>query len=144
MTKYECGMQVLIIEDCRDGSATGQIGTYEGMHLRPDGGWENPRIRLQDGTAIWGCECWWTPVKDAEPLELEREKLYKHKLFLRWLFGLDRSRPRSWAFLERWYIRIRSLIIYPWWKRCDHACGWMWPFGYVPEAGCPVHDPEAQ
>ena len=48
------------------------------------------------------------------------------------------------VFFERWYIRIRSLIIYPWWKRCDYACGWMWPYGYVPEAGCPVHDPEAQ
>lgn len=23
---------------------------------------------------------------------------------------------------------------------CEHHCGWLWPFGFVPEGGCPVHD----
>jgi hypothetical protein len=25
---------------------------------------------------------------------------------------------------------------------CGYACGWADPFGFVPEDGCPVHDPE--
>jgi hypothetical protein len=25
---------------------------------------------------------------------------------------------------------------------CDFACGYTKPYGWVPEAGCPVHDPE--
>ena len=24
---------------------------------------------------------------------------------------------------------------------CDFACGWQMPYGFVPECGCPVHDP---
>lgn len=43
---------------------------------------------------------------------------------------------------KRWYIRIHSLLIYPWWRKCDGVCGWTWPFGYVPECGCPIHDPD--
>ena len=25
---------------------------------------------------------------------------------------------------------------------CDNACGYQWPYGFVPECGCPVHDPD--
>jgi len=24
---------------------------------------------------------------------------------------------------------------------CERCCMWVWPFGFLPEAGCPVHDP---
>jgi hypothetical protein len=24
-------------------------------------GWDNPRITLDDGRVVWGCECWWAP-----------------------------------------------------------------------------------
>lgn len=27
---------------------------------------------------------------------------------------------------------------------CDCACGFVSPYGFVPEAGCPVHDPETK
>lgn len=143
MTHYETGDQVLIIEDCRDGHvATGQTGTYEGMHPHPDGGWENPRIRLENGTAIWGCECWWTPIEKAMPLEEEQATLEVHKAFLRWLFGMDKPKSAVRVYLERWAMRIRSLVIFPWWKRCENECGWVWPYGFVPECGCKVHDPD--
>jgi hypothetical protein len=28
------------------------------------------------------------------------------------------------------------------WLKCENVCGWTWPYGYVPECGCPVHDPD--
>lgn len=83
----EIGELVLIIEDCREGSiATGQIGVYEGMHTLSDDGMENPRIRLQDGSVIWGIECWWAPVRTAGPLPQEQQALEEHKASLRELF----------------------------------------------------------
>lgn len=30
---------------------------------------ENPRIRLPDGSCVWGAECWWGPAEGAPPLE---------------------------------------------------------------------------
>ncbi len=56
--------RVRIIEDCRPGGpATGQFATYLGKfdyethEPDPTG---NPRFLLDDGTEIWGCECWWS------------------------------------------------------------------------------------
>jgi hypothetical protein len=32
--------------------------------------WDNPRIRLDDGSTIWGDECWWALIdKDDPPLK---------------------------------------------------------------------------
>lgn len=25
-------------------------------------------------------------------------------------------------------------------QECDHECAWVKPYGWVPEAGCPIHD----
>ena len=25
---------------------------------------------------------------------------------------------------------------------CGNACGYQWPYGFVPECGCPIHDPD--
>jgi len=42
----------------------------------------NPRIRLTDGSIIWGDECWWGPVEGA-PLEEAKQKLEEHKSLMR-------------------------------------------------------------
>jgi len=40
-------------------------GTYQGKHIPPDdvGGFNlghpNPKLVMDDGTVVWGCECWW-------------------------------------------------------------------------------------
>jgi hypothetical protein len=48
-------------------------GVYEGQQVPPDTGpgsmtgliaecgRENPKIRLDNGDVVWGCECWWGP-----------------------------------------------------------------------------------
>jgi hypothetical protein len=68
MTKQ--GTEVVIMQDCRDGGeATGQIGIYEGeftvlidfMDEKITA--NSPRIRLQDGSVIWGAECWWSKLE---------------------------------------------------------------------------------
>ena len=51
------------------------------------------------------------------------------------------AHKRLWAFKERWRIRFQSFKYRPW-RKCENVCGWVWPYGYVPEAGCPVHDPD--
>jgi len=83
MTECTPGTKVIIIEDCRDGGiATGQTGTYEGRFEVEDF-WPNPRIRLQDGSVIWGYECWWHPVDQAGPLPQMQAELEKHKAWCR-------------------------------------------------------------
>jgi hypothetical protein len=51
------------------------FGTYEGTevpdayatglarHVR-ESGVPNPKIKLDDGSIVWGCECWWGAEKD--------------------------------------------------------------------------------
>ena len=35
-------------------------GVYEGRKEGgPMGGFPNPKILLDDGNVVWGCECWW-------------------------------------------------------------------------------------
>lgn len=42
-------------------------GTYEGEEIPPPdiaGGFvttPNPKIKLDNGDILWGCECWWSP-----------------------------------------------------------------------------------
>ena len=48
-------------------------GTYQGDHVPPDDvmgpfnsriglfGCRNPKLVMDDGTVVWGCECWWGP-----------------------------------------------------------------------------------
>jgi hypothetical protein len=88
MGKYKLGESVLIIEDCRpNGNATGQVGVYEGRHI--EDGYGSPRIRLPDGSAIYGCECWWTPMSEARPLEQMQAGLEQYKAHLREkIFGI--------------------------------------------------------
>jgi hypothetical protein len=49
------------------------LGTFEGEHPIADeatgffaeaaraAGLTNPRIKLDSGKTVWGCECWWAP-----------------------------------------------------------------------------------
>ena len=84
MINYAPGTKVIIIQDCRDGGiATGQTGTYEGRFNVEGSGIPNPRIRLQDGSVIWGYECWWNPVAMSGPLPQMQEELEAHKARLR-------------------------------------------------------------
>jgi hypothetical protein len=54
-------------------------GTYAGFFKLPEyaGGFnfgqENPRIDLDNGTTVWGCECWWGPT-EAVQQQLEKFK----------------------------------------------------------------------
>lgn len=34
-------------------------GVYDGDHLHPEYGFPNPKITLDNGNVVWGCECWW-------------------------------------------------------------------------------------
>jgi hypothetical protein len=42
-------------------------GVYEGAEVPPDSvggfniGLSNPKLRLDSGKVVWGCECWWGP-----------------------------------------------------------------------------------
>jgi len=64
------------------------FGVYEGDHVAGAGdpmpvGWvadmmqkfsrPNPRIRLDSGKVVWGCECWWAPEEQVQR-KLERLK----------------------------------------------------------------------
>ena len=43
----------------------GRLG-WMTMEVHPDFGLTNPRIELDGGGVIWGCECWWERVDDEE------------------------------------------------------------------------------
>lgn len=54
-------------------------GVYKGDEIPPKGigimgmdlnemGRSNPRIDLDDGTTIWGCQCWWGPECQVEKM----------------------------------------------------------------------------
>ena len=34
-------------------------GVYDGDIDHPELGFPNPRITLDNGRIVWGCECWW-------------------------------------------------------------------------------------
>lgn len=49
--------------------------------------------------------------------------------------------------------RVYLRVMWPFWKlegyiryaltgKCGFACGYEEPYGFVPEAGCPIHDKE--
>jgi len=44
-----------------------------------------------------------------------------------------------------WWARLVAGVWYPflnWLHKndCDYYCRWVYPYGFVPEAGCPIHD----
>lgn len=49
------------------------FGTYDGDHIPPEDVFfmgaprfphPNPKITLDGGKVVWGCECWWGPEED--------------------------------------------------------------------------------
>lgn len=44
---------------------------------------KNPRIRLDDGSIIWGCECWWGKADEGVTLEDAQEQTEEMKQLLR-------------------------------------------------------------
>ena len=55
-------------------------------------------------------------------------------IVFRWIIHL-------WFRLTGVWISIKSSWCSPWWRKCDMECAWVPPYGFVPEADCPVHDP---
>lgn len=57
-------------------------GTYEGDEVPPaevsdmlhDNEIANPKLVLDSGDVVWGCECWWGPEKSIEK-RLEGQKI---------------------------------------------------------------------
>ena len=55
-------------------------GVYEGDHVPPKevGGFNmgrpNPRIKLDSGKTVYGCECWWGP-EDQIKSKIEGQKI---------------------------------------------------------------------
>lgn len=87
--KHKPSDLVLIALDCRaNPTATGEIAVYEGIYAyKTNRRFRNsragtaktmvahaalPRLRLQDGSYLWGNECWWTTVKDLRRVYTQR------------------------------------------------------------------------
>ena len=47
-------------------------GVYDGMYFQPDIGCTNPRITLDNGTIVWGFQCWWGAEKEIRQDIAER------------------------------------------------------------------------
>lgn len=51
------------------------------------------------------------------------------------------------SLLYRWNM-LKDRILRPYWRwrnrftptTCGYGCDWVYPYGFVAEAGCPVHD----
>ncbi len=84
------GDRVGAVYGCKKDSKTIEFfgyGTYEGLHIPVEavGFWadcmrdakaENPRIRLDDGSCVYGCECWWGTISAVEEMMEGREVVY--------------------------------------------------------------------
>jgi len=91
-------MKVVIIEDCRPaGTAVGQTAVYEGDFSIEGIGQFIPCFRLQDGSTIWGCECWWTRAENAGLLPKMQQALEEYKTHLRDVFDKSSSMPKRHA-----------------------------------------------
>ena len=50
---------------------------------------------------------------------------------------LERNMKRARRLRHYWRFRSWLLRLFP---QCDRECDWVYPFGFVPEDSCPVHD----
>lgn len=83
MSKYEPGIRVAAVRSIDEKAVyLYGYGEYEGDFKFKDaeippvglvsvlaekaGITENPRIKLDSGQTIWGCECWWCPIEKLE------------------------------------------------------------------------------
>lgn len=51
-------------------------GVYDGNIEHPELGFPNPRITLDDGRVVWGCECWWSAEDVIKSKIGDREVVY--------------------------------------------------------------------
>lgn len=63
-------------------------GTYQGDHVPEPGevksfgidfgevGISNPKIELEYGEVVWGCQCWWGPAEDIKNAIGDRMVVY--------------------------------------------------------------------
>lgn len=47
-------------------------GVYEGDEIHPELGFPNPKIQLDNGSVVWGCECWWGSEEKVKQMIGER------------------------------------------------------------------------
>lgn len=81
---YQPEIKVRIVEDCRrENNKTGQVGVLEGYFTSPGGLHHNPRTRFEDGSVLWGCECWWELVENMPSLEESQVQLKQNRAKLR-------------------------------------------------------------
>lgn len=66
MAKREIGQRIGAILKATDDTVWMiGFGTYQGDHVPPEDvggfnfGYPNPKLVMDDGTVVWGCECWW-------------------------------------------------------------------------------------
>lgn len=64
----EIGMRVLAVRDATETEVNIYgYGKYEGDEPCPHlGDIPNPKILLDSGDVVWGCECWWGEAEVAE------------------------------------------------------------------------------
>lgn len=77
---YSYGFGVYVGNEVPDGEAEGLA-----EHLRI-GGQPNPKIVLDNGKVVWGCECWWGPEEKFQdsvghrkvlPVDIDNERAYQ-------------------------------------------------------------------
>jgi len=70
------------------------------------------------------------------PVWMKVELLGKSRLIIRIRYW----HPLFWFEV----VKARLLALWYGWRygKCDHECTYYYPYGFVPEDGCPVHDPE--
>lgn len=57
------GDRVGVITD----AARPEYGVYLGHQTGgPLGNYPNPKIKLDNGSIVWGCQCWWGPEEEIK------------------------------------------------------------------------------
>lgn len=61
--------------------------------------------------------------------------------------GFDKNEGIAYVWIRYWHPGFwLALLTAVWYEfrdrfiKCGNACGWIYPYGFVPEDGCPVHD----
>ena len=74
MSRYQPGIRVGAIQDADDKNVNlFGYGVYDGdLPCELSIGETNPRISLDNGEVVWGCQCWWGPEEKIRALIGER------------------------------------------------------------------------
>lgn len=68
------------------------FGVYEGFKIPTDDviilgiqantihKYTNPCIKLDDGSTVWGCQCWWGPEEDVKKTLKDGRKVFNVKI----------------------------------------------------------------